>query len=442
MYQYDLHQKINSLLQKRKLAIASKDNLFYSRFMANASAINALYNELYAGIENADEGFEKLVHVITDAYVSRPPAMKERDVAKLEQGFWFLSNEITGMSLYVDRFCGDLKTLAAKLDYFKKLGVNFLHLMPIFESPAGESDGGYAVSNFRKVDERFGTLEDLEALQKKMNDEGMYLMVDIVLNHTSHHHEWAVKAREGDAVHQQYFYMYNDRTLPDEFEKTMPEVFPESAPGSFTFVPGINKWVMTVFHNYQWDLNYRNPVVLVEMLDTIFFYANLGVDILRIDAPAFIWKELGTTCQNLPKAHTLLQLIKQCTNVATPGMALLGEAIVQPHEIMKYFGTGLATAKECDFAYNATHMALQWDALATGNTRVMLNAQHILLQKPFGTTWITYTRCHDDIGLGYDDYMITDAGFNAFEHRNFLKNYYSGNYNGSPAMGALFSSNP
>jgi amylosucrase len=222
----------------------------------------------------------------------------------------------------------------------------------------------------------------------------------------------------------------------------MPDIFPESAPGNFTYIEECNKWVMSVFHNYQWDLNYKNPLVFIEMLDTIFFYANLGVDILRIDAPAFIWKQLGTSCQNLPQAHTILRLIKQAVQVATPGMVLLGEAIVAPKEIMKYFGTGLYTAKECDFAYNATHMALQWDALATGDTRVMLAAQHEILQKPFGTSWITYTRCHDDIGLGYDDYMIQYAGYNAYEHRKFLKEYYSGVHELSPARGALFSVNP
>ena len=311
MYQYDLHQKINELLQKQKMAIALKDNLFYSRLLANASAINALYNELYAGHDGADDYFEQLILTIISAYKNRPAYLLEKDTEKLKQGFWFLSNHITGMSLYVDRFCGDIKTLESKLGYFKDLGVNFLHLMPIFESPAGESDGGYAVSDFRKVDSRFGTLADLQALQKNMSSEGMYLMVDIVLNHTSHQHEWAVKAREGDPAYQQYFYTYDDRRLPDAFEKAMPEVFPEAAPGSFTWVPEMNKWVMTVFHNYQWDLNYTNPAVLVAMLDNIFFYANLGIDILRIDAPAFIWKEAGTPCQNLPKAHTLLQLIKQ-----------------------------------------------------------------------------------------------------------------------------------
>ncbi|MBI1780387.1 MAG: alpha-amylase [Sphingobacteriales bacterium] len=442
MYDRQLHQHINSILLQNKIDIAGKDNLFYVRMMANADTLSYLYNEIYSKHPESAVLFDQLIETIIKAYVNRPEAMKTKDEEKEQKGNWFLSNEITGMSLYVDRFCGNIKTLGTKLDYFQKLGVNFLHLMPLFESPEGESDGGYAVSDFRKVDERFGSLKELQSLQQKMNKAGMYLMIDIVLNHTSHRHEWAEKAKAGDSTYQQYFYMFDDRRIPDEYDKAMPEIFPESSPGNFTYVQECNKWVMTVFHHYQWDLNYTNPVVLREMLDNIFFYANLGVDILRIDAPAFIWKQLGTTCQNLPQAHSLLRLIKQCVMIATPGMALLGEAIVAPKEIMKYFGTGLYTAKECDFAYNATHMALQWDMLATGDTRVMLAAQHEILQKPFGTSWITYTRCHDDIGLGYDDYMIQYAGYNPYEHRKYLKEYYAGVYPGSPAMGALFSTNP
>jgi amylosucrase len=360
----------------------------------------------------------------------------------MDEGHWYLSNQLAGMSLYVDRFCGDISNLSSRLDYLEKLGVNFLHLMPVFESPANESDGGYAVSNFRKIDERFGSLEDLQRVQEEMRKRNMFLMLDIVLNHTSRHHEWARKAKAGDARYQDYFYFFDDRRLPDEYDLTMPEIFPESAPGNFTYVEECGKWVMTVFHNYQWDLNYTNPQVFVDMLDNIFFYANLGVDLLRIDAPAFIWKQLGTTCQNLPQAHTLLRLIKQCVEVTAPGMALLGEAIVAPAEIMKYFGGGSYAAHECDFAYNATHMALQWDALATGDVRVMMAAQQEILKKPFGASWVTYTRCHDDIGLGYEDYMIEQAYWNAFEHRNFLKNYFAGIYPGSPARGALFSYNP
>jgi amylosucrase len=442
MYNHYLHSQINARLQASGLDLADKDNAFYTRFIANLATIHDLYSELYKHHPKGKEFFFQVIQTILNAYLNRSNSLKNRDLEKLQQEYWFLSNEIAGMSLYVDRFCHNLENLPEKLNYFKRLGVNFLHLMPIFQSPEGESDGGYAVSDFRKVDERFGTLEDLQLLTQAMDKEAMYLMLDIVLNHTSHHHEWAEKAKKGEKQYQDYFYMYENRDVPDEFERSMPDIFPESSPGSFTFVPECNKWVMTVFHHYQWDLNYTNPAVFNEMLATIFFYANLGVDVLRIDAPAFIWKQLGTSCQNLPQAHTILRLIKQCVQVATSGMALLGEAIVTPKEIMKYFGTEHFTTKECDIAYNATQMALQWDALATGDTRVMLAAQRDILSKPYGTTWITYTRCHDDIGLGYEDSTIEEAAFNAYHHRKYLKDYYSGNYDYSPAKGALFSVNP
>ena len=442
MYNRSLHTGVHKAVVEAGLDIAGKDNAFYVRLMANLGAIDDLYQQLYGQVADGRSQFANLVQLMIRAYKERGEDIRVRDEGKAAEGHWFLSSKIAGMSLYVDRFAGNLKGLKNKLPYFDELGVNFLHLMPVFESPEGESDGGYAVSDFRTVDKRFGNMADLKALQKAMMKRGMYLMIDIVLNHTSHRHEWAEKAKAGERKYQDYFYMYDNRDLPDQFEQNMPEIFPEAAPGSFTYNEETGKWVMTVFHRYQWDLNYTNPLVLVEMMDNIFFYANLGVDILRIDAPAFIWKQLGTTCQNLPEAHTLLRLIKQCVEVATPGMAILGEAIVAPSAIMKYFGTDQYTARECDFAYNATHMALQWDALATGDIRVMMAAQHEILQKPYGTSWITYTRCHDDIGLGYDDYMIQQAGFTPYDHRKYIKDYYSGALPSSPAKGALFSVNP
>jgi amylosucrase len=441
MYNYGLHQQINQSIQEAQMDIGGADNLFYTRCMANAAAIFDLYTQLYEHHPGMENNFHRLIQTIINGHQQRPDRLKERDREKTDAYSWFLSNQLTGMSLYVDRFCGDLKSLHNKLGYFENLGVNLLHLMPLFESPADESDGGYAVSDFRKVDERFGTLADLKVLQQEMQHRDMYLMLDIVLNHTSNKHEWARKAESDEKEYQDYYYFFKDRSLPDQYDISMPDIFPEAAPGNFTYIADCKKWVMTVFHNYQWDLNYTNPHVFNEMLDNIFFYANLGVDILRIDAPAFIWKRLGTICQNLPHAHTILRLIKQCVEVAAPGMAILGEAIVAPKEILNYFGTGEYIARECDFAYNATQMALQWDMLATGDIKIMLASQHELLKKPFGTSWITYTRCHDDIGLGYDDAMILQAGYDPQEHRKFLKDYYSGQYDGSPSRGALFSNN-
>lgn len=442
MYQPNLHQHLIKKLHEAGIVQNGQDVDFAMRFSANISMIHELYSKMYGHRADAESWYNRILTTIINAFKERSEILRKLDLQKLDKGIWFLSNEVVGMSFYVDRFCGSIKNLEEKLDYFDELGINFLHLMPIMESPEEESDGGYAVSDFRNVDKKFGTIADLRSLDDKMKEKGMFLMLDIVLNHTSSQHEWALKASEGDQKYQNYFYMYDDRSVPDGFENSMPDIFPDSSPGSFTFDKKSGKWVMTVFNHYQWDLNYTNPAVFVEMLDTIFFYANLGVDILRIDAPAFIYKAIGTTCQNLPEAHILLQLIKHCVQVATPGMALLGEAIVAPKEIMKYFGTGRFRGRECDVAYNATHMALQWDALATGDTRVMLAAQHDILQKPYGATWITYTRCHDDIGLGYEDAMIQQAGFDPFEHRMFMKNYYSGKYRDSVAKGALFGVNP
>lgn len=411
-----------------------------NKWNKSEAEIHDILKELYQ--DQSEKALSELKRITDLARQHRDHKLCELDRHKTANQGWFLSNQLVGMSLYVDRFAGKLNDLASHLDYLLSLGVNTIHLMPIFQSPKDESDGGYAVSDFRTIDERFGTLDDLRRLIKTMHDRGMYVMLDIVLNHTSYKHEWAKKAKAGIKEFMDYYYMFPDRSIPDQYDQAMPEIFPESSPGNFTFIEDCNRWVMTVFHHYQWDLNYKNYKVLIEMVDTIFFYANLGVDILRIDAPAFIWKEIGTTCQNLPKAHLLLRLIKQVVNLAAPGMALLGEAIVSPEEIMKYFGTDAYLARECDFAYNATLMALQWDALATGKTKVLRNEQYKLLEKPLGTSWITYTRCHDDIGLGFSDQAIYDAGFEAYPHRLYLKQYYSGEYEGSVAKGALFSVNP
>ena len=438
MYQKSVIQQIlkkGSQLQPKQTVDNSE---FLTRFIANSSDIYELYEQLYGNHPKKELEFENLISTVFKAKKDRKTALKKRDLEKEDKGIWFLSNDLVGMSLYVDRFAGSISKMHEKLPYLKDLGVNFLHFLPLFDSPEDESDGGYAVSDYRKINPKLGTLKDFTKLQSELQKEGFYVMVDIVLNHTSHHHEWAKKARQGDPTYKDYYYFYPDRSIPDSMELSMPEVFPESSPGNFTYIPEVDQWVMTVFNSYQWDLNFRNPAVFVAMLDTIYFYANLGIDVLRIDAPAFIWKQMGTSCQNLPEAHTLLRLIKLCVEVATPGMALLGEAIVAPKQIMDYFGTGRYTAHECDFAYNATQMAVQWDALATSDTRIMLNVQHDLQKKPFGTSWLNYTRCHDDIGLGYDDYIIAQAGFTPYLHRDYLKNYYGGILTDSPSSGALF----
>jgi len=319
--------------------------------------------------------------------------------------------------------------------------VNLVHVMPILKCPQGASDGGYAVSDFRDVDERVGTLDDIRSLAQHMHRRRMLLTLDVVVNHTSDEHQWARRARQGEKKYQDYYYTFDNRVVPDMFEETMPEVFPETSPGNFTFDETMNKWVMTVFNSYQWDLNYTNPAVFIEMLDIILFWTNQGADILRLDAVAFLWKKVGTTSQNEREAHLILQLMKDCCQVTAPGVLFIAEAIVAPLEVTKYFGEDAVIAKECEIAYNATFMALLWDAVATRNSKLLTHGIHSLPVKLERATWLNYVRCHDDIGLGFDDVDIIKAGYQPYEHRRFLVDYFTGEYDASPARGKPFARN-
>ena len=414
---------------------------FSSRLSANFYVINQLFRELYGHRKDCEEHLQRLVGILYKSYQQRHQSLKELDQVREQDPNWLLNENWVGMMLYLDHFTKDLKSFKDKIDYLQELGINWVHLMPLLQSPDDESDGGYAVSDYRKVDKRYGSMADIRSIAKEFRNRGMLLTLDLVLNHTSNQHQWAKKALKGQKQYQDYYYMFEDRQIPDQFEAYMPEVFPVSNPGNFTYLEEIEKWVMTVFHKYQWDLNYRNPQVFGEMIEVLLFLANQGVDILRLDAPAFLWKEMGTTCQNLPKAHSLLKLMKRCTEIVAPGVKFIAEAIVAPLEIMKYFGQD-ADDHECEIAYHATLMALIWEALATGEARLLNKVIKNLPQKPFGTTWINYVRCHDDIGLGFDDQYIYELGLDARLHRNFILDYYTGKFEGSPSKGAPFMFNP
>lgn len=423
-------------------ADSKKTTPFENRLFALFNDVFERFEELYGANEDFEEQLKALLASMLRNYVARPAALKKSDAQREANPGWFRSEQTTGMMLYADRFNKDLSGLIDKIDYFDELGINLLHLMPVLESPKEKNDGGYAVSDYRKIDERFGSNKDFKKVAKTLREKDMLLMIDIVVNHTSDEHEWAAKARQGDTTYQDYYYTFPDRTIPELFERGLPEVFPETAPGNFTFDEAMQRWVMTVFNNYQWDLNYTNPRVFIEMLDVVLFLANMGVDIFRMDAVAFVWKRMGTAGQNLPEAHTIHQLFKLCTQVVAPGVAFLAEAIVAPEEIVKYFGESKVWSNEHDMAYNATLMALLWNSVATHSTKVMQLGLRDLPQKPEGTTWINYIRCHDDIGLGFEDRHISQAGFDPYMHRRFLTRFLTGKFDGTFAKGMPFMFNP
>ncbi|OIP20007.1 MAG: alpha-amylase [Comamonadaceae bacterium CG2_30_60_41] len=443
MYEQASHAMLNEILMELKPEIGEhRLRHFYTRLGANFYAIHSLFHLLYGERPDFKAHMVNLVETLAVRYMERSPQLRKSDLARERDYNWFLSQKWVGMALYCDRFSDDLKGLRTKLPYLQDLGINLLHIMPILDCPPEQADGGYAVRDFFKVDARYGSTEDVEALAATLKKRDMLLVLDVVVNHTSSEHKWAQKARQGEKKFQDYYYVFDDREMPDTFEETMPEVFPATAPGNFTWDDAMGKWVMTVFNHYQWDLNYRNPAVLIEMIDIILFWANQGADILRLDAVAFLWKKIGSTCQNEREAHLLLQLMKDCCQVTAPGVLFIAEAIVAPSEVTKYFGEDAINAKECEIAYNATLMSLLWDGVATKNAVLLnLGIKHLPV-KLERATWLNYVRCHDDIGLGFDDKDAQLAGYDPTQHRRFLLDYFTGKFPGSTARGLPFGENP
>src|SRR6185437_13096235 len=343
---------------------------------------------------------------------------------------------------YTERFAGDLAGLPGRLDFLQELGVTYLHLMPLLQDRPGDSDGGYAVTDYRAVRAGLGTVGDLRELARSLRERGVSLVLDLVLNHVAREHEWARAAREGSERHRAYFYVYPDRTEPDAFEATLPEVFPDFAPGSFTWDDDLDGWVWTTFNSFQWDVNWSNPEVLLAYAEIVLFLANAGVEVLRLDAIAFLWKRLGTDCQNQPEVHAITQVLRALTRIAAPAVSFKAEAIVGPSELVNYLGRGARYGKVSDLAYHNSLMVQLWSMLAAQDVRLAAHALRRLPPIPASTAWISYLRCHDDIGWAIDDADAAAVGLDGFSHRAFLSDYYSGRFPGSPATGLVFQANP
>ncbi|NSY30512.1 amylosucrase [Blautia sp. MSK.21.1] len=344
------------------------------------------------------------------------------------------------MMLYIDNFAGNIKGVSAKLPYLKECNINCLHLMPFLDTPKGRSDGGYAVADFRKVRPDLGTMEDLAALADKCHKNGMNLCMDFVMNHTSEDHEWAKKARQGDGEYMSRYFFYNNREIPDEYEKTVPQVFPTTAPGNFTWLPDIGHYVMTTFYPYQWDLNYGNPRVFNEMMYNFLFLANQGMDVIRIDAVPYIWKELGTPCRNLKQVHTIVRMMRMIAEIVCPSVVLLGEVVMEPEKVVPYFGT--VEKPECHMLYNVTTMATTWNSIATRDIRLLKKQMDIVNSLPKQYTFLNYLRCHDDIGWGLDFATLKDWGMDEPAHKRYLNDFFTGKHPGSDSRGELYNDDP
>ncbi len=409
---------------------------FRRRFDTHFAELATLFHRLYGARTDWLDQLTALVLQAAVSWAERPAGLKALDAEREHNSGWFLSNDMLGGVCYVDRYATDLDGVRARIPYFKELGLTYLHLMPLFLAPEPNSDGGYAVSSYREVNPALGSMEQLRGLAAELRANGISLVVDFIFNHTSDEHEWARKAASGDPGYSDYYWMYPDRTMPDAFEHTVREIFPDDHPGSFVELPD-GRWVWATFHTFQWDLNYANPEVFRAMAGEMLFLANQGVDILRMDAVAFIWKQLGTPCENLPEAHVLLRAFNAVCRIAAPSLLFKSEAIVHPDEVAQYIDPA-----ECQLSYNPLQMALLWEAMATRDVSLLAQALERRHNIPAGTSWVNYVRSHDDIGWTFANEDAAELGINGFEHRRFLNSFYVNRYPGSFARGVPFQDNP
>jgi amylosucrase len=395
--------------------------------------------------DDPDVLFERALRTALAAASERPDPLRRLDRRREIDPTWYQRARVQGYVCYVDRFCGTLADLPARLDHLAELGSTYLHLMPLLQPREGENDGGYAVADYRAVDPRLGTMADLERVAAALHERDMVLCIDLVLNHTAREHAWAQGWLAGDPAHAGFYTAFPDRTMPDAYDATIPEVFPDRAPGSFSWVPeacgGAGGWVWTTFWPYQWDLDYTNPEVTLAMLGEITWLANRGVDVFRMDAVPFMWKRLGTNCQNQPEGHTLLQLLHALTRLVAPGVVFKAEAIVAPDDLVPYLGGHDRYRPECELAYHNQLMVLLWSSLATQDARLARSALRRMRPVPPSASWVTYVRGHDDIGWAISDDDAGAVGLDAAAHRRFLNDFYSGRFPGSFARGALFQEN-
>lgn len=413
-----------------------EEEIYEARFQKHIDELKWLYMELY----DDQEHFGELCASMKQFYDTRKKGLKASDLTREADPDWYKGSDILGMMMYTKMFGGNLKGVKKHLDYLKECGINYLHLMPLMESPKDRSDGGYAVADFRKVQPELGTIRDLESLASECRKQGISICLDFVMNHTSEDHEWAKRARAGEKEYQDRYFFYDNWDIPSQFEKTVPQVFPTTAPGNFTWLPEIEKVVMTTFYPYQWDLNYANPVVFNEMMYNFLYFANLGIDIIRIDAVPYIWKELGTSCRNLQKVHTIVRMMRMIGEIVCPGILLLGEVVMEPEKVVPYFGT--PEKPECHMLYNVTTMATIWNTVATKDTRLLEKQLDSVYHLPGEYTFLNYLRCHDDIGWGLDYDSLGGWGMDQVAHKQFLNDFFTGKYKESFSRGVLYNDDP
>src|SRR4051795_9707268 len=416
------------------LGTVSGDDAFAVRFERWFTELRDPLVALYGDDPRFGEAWRRLLGAIAATAAGRSRELRMLDHEREVTPDWLQREQAVGYVTYVDRFAGTLTGVRERLPYLRELGVTYLHLMPLLAARSAPNDGGYAVVDYGAVEPALGTLDDLRALASDLRENGMALCIDLVLNHVAAEHPWARDPA--------FLRTFPDRAEPDAYERTLPDVFPDLAPGSFSWCEEHASWIWTTFNTFQWDLDYTNPDVFVAMASAMLGLAAVGVDVLRLDAAPFLWKRLGTDCQTQPEVHELLQAFRAAMRIAAPAVAFKAEAIVAPQDLVPYLGTGRHEGKECDLAYHNVLMVLLWSALASGRVGLLTSTLLAMPPVPPGAGWLTYVRCHDDIGWAITPEDAARVGEDAYLHRRFLADFYAGEFPGTFARGARFQPDP
>lgn len=433
-----LHYVKHQLSTSSDPAVSSllDDASFVGRLDYHFVTIYGIFTELYGYRVDCLDHIVSLVQDLAESWRDRPSDMRAIDEARLADPEWFLNNHMLGGVCYVDLYAGNLDGIIDRIPYFKELGLTYLHLMPLFKAPQPKNDGGYAVSSYRDVDPKVGNFEGFKKVAKALREAGISLVIDFVFNHTSNEHEWAQRAVKGETEYEGYYWIFPDRNVPNAFEQTTREIFPDDHRGSFIQLDD-GRWIWSTFYHFQWDLNYSNPAVFRAMARELLFLANSGVEILRMDAVAFIWKQMGTTCESLPEAHKLLRGFNAVCRIAAPSLLFKSEAIVHPDFVVQYIDQ-----MECQLSYNPLQMALIWEGLACRDASMLAQALERRHNIANGCAWVNYMRSHDDIGWTFADEDALELGKEGHSHRRFLNSFFVNRHSGSFARGVPFQDNP
>lgn len=375
------------------------DSVLDRRFERFGATMHRQLDRLYGAGHDVDALWARAETILRERHDDRSADLRVLDDERAADPDWFVRSDMIGYSTYVDRFGGSVAGVTGHVDHLEAMGVRYLHLLALLKAREGDSDGGFAVSDYLAVEPALGSMDDVEALAARLRRARISLCVDLALNHTADDHAWARAAKAGDAFYRD-FYIVLDEAEARRREVDLQEVFPTTAPGNFTHVPAMGGWVWTTFYPFQWDLNWANPELFLAMLDTMLRLANRGFEAFRFDSTAFLWKAPGTDCRNLPPAHWIVRALRAALDIAAPATLLKAEAIVPTALVPPYFGTddGDGFEAECHLVYNNSLMVAGWVGLAEGSAALPSAIVEASGGLPAGANWLTYARCHDDIG--------------------------------------------